>query len=124
MDADEYETASPRANGPNDIQKTTTFSCGFIVGNLVLSDFNADARDGLAGEVRLFGLYEGDDTIFCGVNGKVTGHISSFACEFGATCLADDDFASLNFLTAKALDTKTLAGIVVDVLSGSTRFDM
>ena len=58
------------------------------------------------------------------MNGKIAGHISTFTSEFSRASLADEDFASLNFLAAKALDTKTLAGIVVDVLSGSARFDM
>ena len=58
------------------------------------------------------------------MNRKITRHISDFACELGAASLADEDFAGFDFLAAKALDTKTLAGIVVDVLSGTTRFDM
>ncbi len=90
----------------------------------ILANFDADARNGFAGEVGLFGLNESDDTVFFRVNRKVAGHISTLTSEFSGAGLADDDFASLNFLPAKALDTKTLTGVVMDVLSGTTRFDM
>ena len=90
----------------------------------LLANFDANARNGFAREVRLFGLDESDSAVFRGVNREVARHVSARACEFSRAGLADEDFASLNFLPAKALDTKTLTGVVMDVLSGSTRFDM
>jgi len=72
----------------------------------------------------LFRLHKVDDSVFCSVNRKVAAHISPLSCELRATSLADEDFAGANFLATKALDAKALTGVIMDVLSGSTRFDM
>lgn len=75
--------------------------------------FYASAWNALAGEVALFGLYEDYLTIDSSMDGEVAAHESAWARNLGSTGLADENFASLNLLTTKALDAKSLAGIVV-----------
>lgn len=75
--------------------------------------FYASAWNALAGEVALFGLYEDYFTIDSSMDGEVAAHESAWACNLGSTGLADEYFASLDLLATKALDAKSLAGIVV-----------
>ena len=72
----------------------------------------------------LFGFDEGDDAVFFGVDGEISGHVSAFASELCAPGLADDNFASFDFLTAKAFYAEALTSVIVDVFCGTACFDM
>ena len=76
-------------------------------------NFDAGAWKAAAGEVGLLGFHEDDLTINGCMNGEVAAHESARAGNLSSTGLADENFASFNLLTAKALDAKSLAGIVV-----------
>ena len=89
-----------------------------------LSYFYSNPWEGFAGEVVLFGLDEGDDTIFGGVDGEIARHISTLASELRSASLADENFAGFNLLATKALDAQALAGIVVDIFGGTASFHM
>ena len=65
-----------------------------------------------------------DCSVDRGVNCEVAAHKSAWPGDFRTASLADENFASFNFLTAKTLDSKTLAGIIVDIFAGSASFDM
>jgi len=87
-------------------------------------DFDAGAREGATGKVRLFGLFEVDNTVDGGVDSIILRDESAGAGDFGAAGLTDENFASLDGLTAKTFDAKTLAGVVVNVFAGSASFDV
>lgn len=76
-------------------------------------NFDADARHGFAGEVRLLDFFELNSAIDGSVNGVVSAHESSWAGDLSSASLTDEDFASLNFLAAKTLNAEALAGVVV-----------
>lgn len=80
-----------------------------------LADFDAGAGDGFAGEVGLFGFDEGDDAVFGGVDGEIAGEVGAGTGDFGATGLADEDFASFDFLATEAFDAEALTSIIVNV---------
>ena len=69
-------------------------------------------------------LHKSDYTIFCSVNSEVTGDVSTFTGDLGATSLANQNFTTAYFLTTKAFYTKALASVIVDILRGSTSFNM
>ena len=69
-----------------------------------------------------FGFNKGDDAIFSSMNREVFGHVSAWAGDFGRAGLADDDFTVFDFLTTKTLNTKSLTGVVVDILGGTSSF--
>ena len=87
-----------------------------------LTDFDADAGQGFAGEVSFLGLNKLDDAIFGGVDGEIAGHVSAWACNFRSTSLTDENFAVFDFLATEALDAKALASIVMDVFGGTASF--
>lgn len=89
-----------------------------------LADFDAGAREGLAGEVLLLGFDKGDFAVFGGVDSEVAASIGAFAGDFGATGLADEYFACFDFLATEALDAKALTRVVVDVFACSACFDV
>ena len=89
-----------------------------------LSDFDADAGEGLAGEVGLLGFDEGDYAVLGCVNGKIAGHVGAWASNLSGASLTDENFAVLDFLTTEALDAEALASIVMYILGGTASFDM
>ena len=102
-------------------QKNRLNSAGFLMS---LADLDADARNGLAGEMGLFSFDKSDNPVFRGVNGEVPRNVSPGAGDFGAAGLANEDLAALYFLATKTLDAETLASVVVDVLGGTASFNM
>ncbi len=87
-------------------------------------NFDAGAWNALAREVILLGLHEDDLAIDGGVDREVAAHESARAGNLGCAGLANENFAGFDSLATKAFDTKALASIVVDVLTGTTSFDM
>lgn len=75
--------------------------------------FYASAWNALAGEVAFLSLNKNYLTIDSCMDSEVAAHEGAWARNLGSTGLADENFASLNLLTTKALDAKSLAGIVV-----------
>lgn len=71
-----------------------------------------------------FGFDKANSAVDGGVNSEIAAHEGAWAGDFGCASLADEDFASFDFLATKAFDAKTLAGIVVQVFAGATSFDM
>ena len=51
------------------------------------------------------------------MNGKVTADVGTFTSDLRSACLADEHFAGAYFLATKALNTKALARVIVDVLT-------
>lgn len=96
--------------------KKMSFDIFFIDWTNGLLDDNLRASSGAASEEAFFDLLEGDDTGFFGVNGEVAAHVGAGTGYFGCTGLADEDFAFVDLLATKALNTKARTGIVVDVL--------
>ena len=68
------------------------------------------------------GLYEGDDSVFRGVDGEVAGHVSALASDFGRAGLADENFAVSDFLASEAFYTESCAGIIVNIFGGTACF--
>lgn len=63
---------------------------GRIAGFLMsLADFNANARDSLAGEVGFLGFNEGDNPVFSSVNSEVSRNVSARASNLSAASLAN-----------------------------------
>ena len=87
-------------------------------------DFDAGAGEGTAREVSFLGFYEMNGTVDGGMDGVVAGKEGTWAGDFGTAGLADEDFASFDFLAAKTFDAEALAGIVVNIFGGSASFDM
>lgn len=87
-------------------------------------NFDAGAWNALAREVILLGLHEDDFAVNGSVNREVAAHESARASNLGCASLANENFAGSDSLATKAFDTKALASIVVDVLTGTTSFDM
>ena len=87
-------------------------------------NLDADTGEGLAGEVGLFGLDEGDDAVSGGMDGEIAGDVGSLASNLRGASLADDDFAVLDFLATKTLHAETLAGVIMDIFGGTASFDM
>jgi hypothetical protein len=95
-----------------------------IVRREKLLDSNFHARHAAARESADFAGLEGDDAVFGGVDGEVTAHFGAGTGTLGHADLADDDLAGLNFLAAKKLNAKALAGAVVDIFGGTASFDV
>ena len=81
-------------------------------------------RNCFTGKVTFFNLIKGNDTINSSVDSEVLADVRARARNFGATCLADEYLTSSNFLATKAFHTKTLTGVVVDVLTRTTCFNV
>jgi hypothetical protein len=87
-------------------------------------NFDAGAWNALAREVILLGLHEDDLAIDSGVDREVAAHERARTSNLGSASLANKNFTGFDGLATKAFDTKALASIVVDVLTGTTSFDM
>jgi hypothetical protein len=87
---------------------------------LLDSDFRTTNR--FAGEVAESAGLESYDTVTCGVDGEVAAQLGAVAGALGEADLADDDLAGLNFLSAKQLDAKPLAGAVAGIFGGTASF--
>lgn len=84
---------------------------------------NLCAAGSLAGEAAGFDLFETNDAVFFGMDGKVAAHVCTRTCLLGFANLTDQYFARANLLAAKALDAKSLSRTVVDVFTRSTCFN-
>jgi hypothetical protein len=62
-------------------------------------------------------LSEFYDTVNGRVNCKVLADKGTWASNFGATSLTNEDFTCAYFLATKTLNAKALTGIVVDILA-------
>ena len=82
-----------------------------------LYDADRCALFGFAGKFALFDAAKGDDTVLFSVDGKVTAHVCTVACNLGCASLAYEYFAGANLLTTKALYAQSLTGTFVDVLA-------
>lgn len=51
-----------------------------------------------------FDFSKGDRAVDGGMDGEIAAHESAWAGNFGSASLANEHFASFNFLTAKTLD--------------------
>lgn len=89
-----------------------------------VNNLDAGARDGFAREEGFLSFGETHDAGFFGVDGEVAGHIGAEAGNLSSAGLADDNFASVDFLAAKALDAEALTGVVVDVFACAACFDV
>ena len=87
-------------------------------------NFDAGAANALAREVAFLGLNEDNLAIDGSMNREIAAHEGAWACELGCAGLANENFTGFDGLATKAFDTKALASIVVDVLTGTTSFDM
>ena len=81
--------------------------------NLGSVNFDASAWHAFARKMMFLGFDEENLTIDCGMDSVIAAHKSAWAGNLRSASLADENFASFNLLTAKALDAKSLAGIVV-----------
>ena len=70
-----------------------------------------------ASKEALLGALKAYHTVFGGMNGKVTADVGAFTSDFRSARLADEYFAGAYFLATKALNTKALARVIVDVLT-------
>ena len=75
--------------------------------------FDAGAWKAATREVGLLGLNEDYLAIDCGMDSEVAAHESAWAGNLSCASLANENFTSLDLLATKALDAKSLAGIVV-----------
>jgi hypothetical protein len=91
---------------------------------LVLFDGDFGAADGFAGEAADFACLEGYDAFASGVNGEVAAEFGAFAGALSQADLADDNLSNSGLLAAGHLNTKPLAGAVLNVLYCSTCFDV
>jgi len=87
-------------------------------------DFDAGAGKRATREMGLFGFHEVYGAIDGSVDSVIAGLESAGTGDFGVAGLADDDFASLDGLTAKAFNAKALACIVMNIFGGAAGFDM
>ncbi len=76
-------------------------------------NFYASAWNVFAREVAFLGFYKNDFAINSSMNGEVAAHEGARTCDFGCAGLADEYFAGFYILATKALNAKSLAGIVV-----------
>jgi len=67
-------------------------------------DFDAGARKRTTGEMGFFGFDEMDSTVNGGVDGVIARLKSAWTGDFGIASLADDNFASFDFLATKTFD--------------------
>jgi hypothetical protein len=85
---------------------------------------NLRAWNGLASEFAFFDFGKLDDAVNGCVNGKVAADVRTRTRNLGAASLADQYFASTDFLAAETLDAEALTSVVVDVFTGTTSFHM
>ena len=93
---------------------------------IVLSGVNFDtgARNAFAGEMIFLSFDKNDFTVDGSMNREVTAHESARTSKFGCASLANENFTGFNGLATKAFDAEALAGIVMDVFTGTASFDM
>jgi hypothetical protein len=87
------------------------------IGEFLLLDADLGAESGFARKAGLFYLREGDDAVFGCVNSVVTAEEGAWAGDFRAASLTHYDFAGVDHLAAKALNTEALPGIISVVLA-------
>ena len=58
------------------------------------------------------------------MDGVVAARVSAVTSDLGAASLADENFASFDFLAAKALDAEALTGVIMDILACTACFDV
>jgi len=75
------------------------------------------ARNRFASKVAFFNFIERNDTVDGSVNGKILADKRTGSGNLGATGLSYEDFAGVDRLAAKSLNTEALSGVVVDVLA-------
>lgn len=87
---------------------------------------NADAgtRNSFARKMAFFNLIESNNTINSSVDCEVFANVCAGTSDFGAASLANENFSITDLLATKALHTKALAGVVVDVLTRTTCFNV
>jgi hypothetical protein len=89
-----------------------------------LFDSNFDASNSFAGKTANFAGRVLYDAIALGVNSEVTASASALTGTLGHTNLTNDNLAILDLLATVYLNTKSLAGTVVDIFGGTTRFNV
>jgi hypothetical protein len=77
-----------------------------------------------ASKFSLLHLSKCNDTVNGSVNSEVAADVCTRTCNFSAASLADENFASADFLATKTLNTEALTCIVVDVFAGSASFNV
>jgi hypothetical protein len=90
----------------------------------LLFDSDLCARRSLAGKSASLNLAEVNDTVFGGVNRKVSTHERTWAGNLSRTGLTYQYFSGADGLSTEAFDTQSGTGIVVDVLRRTTSFDV
>lgn len=89
-----------------------------------LFDGNLSLGRGLAAKTALLDFAKTDDTVNGSVNRKVTTYERARSGNLGRTGLTNQYFASADFLTAKALNAKSLTGIIMNILGRTASFDV
>ena len=89
----------------------------YLCQNSLLDYANLRAGFSFSGKFALFDLSKSQDTFFLGVDGKIAAHVCTVTGYFRSASLSDEYFASIDCLSARALNAKTRAGVVVVVLT-------
>jgi hypothetical protein len=89
-----------------------------------LNNLDLGAGNSMTSKGLFAALDECDYAVFGSVNSKVFAHFGAFAWELGHADLSKDNLANSNFLATTALNTKSLAGAVSGIFSGTARFNV